>query len=178
MAELGSLKPWSWVRFPPGPPNKGVIMNEDLKQMAEDVFNATSFVLTEKGEIPPIYFIIKDGMMNPIVGSPGMTYNKLAATAVNIAHEWGAEAIIMIYEQTGLKIYKDNPEYQDYLDGIKRPSEASNSEDYLTLIYMSKEGQAESLVAKIEKTMNGIRYIKEDPTWMDKTVTNMITPWQ
>lgn len=152
-------------------------MDQAERTMAEQIFNVASIAMAEKGELAPMYFIILGGMMNPLVGAPDMPYQDLAAAAVNVAHETDADAIILICEQTALQFDKNDPDMKDYLDGIRRPSESPKAEDYLTLIYMSKDGQAESLIAKIHKSLNGIRHIKDDPKWIVDAATNIITPW-
>lgn len=151
-------------------------MNQKEREMAEELFNTTSLVLSDKGEISPIFFIVKDKGLNPLVGAPGMTMQELSTTAVNVAHEMDAEAIILICEQWMVQMRKDDENLKGYLDGSKRPSEHPSSEAYLTLIYMSKIGEAESLIGKVHLSPNGVRFTREIQ-WIDDAVTNIITPW-
>ncbi len=151
-------------------------MNKEDVEIAEDLFNTTSIILAEKGQISPIYFIIKDNMLNPVVGYPDITIQHLANLTVDLAHNTDAEAVIFICEQYMVKMDKNSKELKDYLDGSKRPSESPNAESYLTLTYMTKYGVTDSLIAKIHISTNGIRYIKES-NWINNTATNMITPW-
>jgi len=154
-------------------------MEDEIREMAEEIFNTTSMLLAEMAEdrgFPPMYFIVKDKKLNPLVGAPGITVGELSGTAVNVAHEWDAEAIILICEQYMMSLHKDDIEIQDYLNGTKKPSESKDAKPYLTLIYMSKTGEAESFVGEIIKSLNGIRYVPE-PYWIEESATNMITPW-
>ncbi len=151
-------------------------MNQEMIEMAEEVFNTTSIVLSDQGQISPIFFIIKDGKMNPLVGAPEMDMQKVASIAVNVAHETDAEAIILVCEQMMISMKRDSPELKDYLDGTKRPSESKKAEEYLTLVYMSKTGDSSSLIAKIHHSLNGIRFVR-DNQWIENSVTNIITPW-
>ena len=151
-------------------------MNEEDRKMAEDLFNTTSIILAEKGQISPIYFIVKDNMLNPIVGWAGITIQHLANLTVSLAHDTEADAVIFICEQWMVKMSKDSEEVKDYLDGTKRPSESPDAESYLTLTYMTKYGVANSLIAKIHTSTNGIKYVRETE-WINNTATNMITPW-
>ena len=153
-------------------------MDEDERQMAKELFDTASMLIAENGErgIPPMYFIVKDKQMNPLVGAPGVTYQELAGSAVNVAHEWDADAIMLVCEQHMLSMHKDSAEIKEYLDGIKKPSESPDSKPYLTLIYMSKFGDAESLIGEIVQALNGVRYVPES-NWIAESATNMITPW-
>jgi len=151
-------------------------MDKEEKEMSEELFNTVSIVLAEQGQVAPIYFIIKDKTMNPVAGHPGITVQQLANTSVNIAHEINADAIVLICEQWMVKMKKGSKEAQDYLDGTKKPSEASDAEAYLTLTYMSKTGEAESLIGKIRRSPNGVNFIR-DSKWIPVTAINMITPW-
>jgi hypothetical protein len=151
-------------------------MDKEEKEMSEELFNTVSIVLAEHGQVAPIYFIIKDKMMNPVASHPGITIQQLANVSVNMAHEVDADAVVLICEQWMVKMKKGSKEAQDYLDGSKRPSESSDAESYLTLTYMSKTGEANSLIGKIRKSPNGVNFIR-DSKWILETATNMITPW-
>ena len=151
-------------------------MNQKDKEMSEEVFNGASMVLAEEGRVSPMYFIVKERMMNPVVPYPGITVQQLANAAVNMAHEYNADAIVLICEQWMVEMKKGSKEAQDYLDGTKKPSESPDAESYLTLTYMDKTGDAESLIGKIRKSPNGVNFIR-DSKWISETATNMITPW-
>ncbi len=151
-------------------------MNKEDIKLTEDLFNTVSIVLAEKGKISPMYFIVKDDMLNPIVGVPGITMQHFANLTVSLAHDVDADAVIFICEQCMVKIKKDSEDIKDYLDGNKRPSKHPDAESYLTLTYMTKYGVASSLIAKIHTSTNGVNYIRETE-WIDNTSTNMITPW-
>jgi len=151
-------------------------MNKEDVDMAEDLFNTVSIILAENGKISPMYFVIKDDTLNPIVGVPGITIQHLANLTVNIAHDIDADAVIFICEQWMVEMNKNSDEVKDYLDGNKRPSESPDAKSYLTLTYMTKYGVADSLIAKIHTSTNGVNYIKET-NWITNTSTNMITPW-
>ena len=151
-------------------------MDQEEKEMSEEVFNTVSLVLADKGRVTPMYLIVKDKMMNPVVGHPGVTTQQLASSAVNVAHEINADAIVLVCEQWMVKMKKGTKEAQDYLDGTKRPSESPDAKSYLTLTYMDKNGKASSLIGKIHTSLNGVNFIR-DSEWIDDTATNMITPW-
>lgn len=151
-------------------------MYEMSKKRMEEIFNIASITLAEKGELAPMYFVITgDEELIPLIGQ-GVDLDELAAAAVHTAHETNADAIILLCEQTMVSLRKDDPELQDYIDGKKRPSEAKNKEDYLTLTHMTKDGETDSIVAKIIMSPNGVRYVNEYK-WISEAVTNMITPW-
>jgi hypothetical protein len=151
-------------------------MDQEEKEMSEEVFNGASMVLADQGRVTPVYLIVKDKLMNPVVGHPGITAQQLASSAVNIAHEINADAIVLVCEQWMVKMKKGTKEAQDYLDGTKRPSESPDAKSYLTLTYMEKTGEASSLIGKIHTSLNGVNFIR-DSKWIDDTATNMITPW-
>lgn len=176
VAERGSLEFRVVGSIPTTGTIKGVEMNKEDIEVAEDLFNTTSIILAERGEISPIYFIIKHNILNPVVAYPGITVQQLANLTVDIAHDADAEAVIFICEQWMVEMNKSSEELKDYLDGSKRPSESADAKLYLTLTYMTKYGVADSLIAKIHMSTNGIRYIRESK-WVNNTSTNMITPW-
>lgn len=150
-------------------------MYEMSKKRMEEIFNIASITLAEKGELSPMYFVITGDNLIPLIGH-GIDLDELAAAAVDTAHESNADAIVLLCEQTMVSLRKDDPELQDYINGKKRPSEAKNKEDYLTLTHMTKDGETDSIVAKIIMSPNGIRYVNEFK-WISEAVTNMITPW-
>ena len=151
-------------------------MDKEEKEMSEELFNTLSIVLAEQGQVSPIYFIIKDKMMNPVAGYPGIAIEHLASVTVNMAHEVEADAVVIVCEQWMVEMKKGSKEAQDYLDGTKKPSESPDAKAYLTLTYMSKTGEANSLIGKIRKSPNGVNFIR-DSKWISETTTNMITPW-
>lgn len=151
-------------------------MNKENREIAEDLFNTTSIILAERGKISPIYFLIKDNMLNPIIGYPEITVQQLANLTVSLAHDTAADAVIFICEQLMVTMDKNSEELEDYLDGSKRPSQSPDAKSYLTLTHMTKYGVANSLIAKIHTSTNGVHYVDET-TWINNTATNMITPW-
>ena len=151
-------------------------MDQEEKQLVEELFNTTALLLAEQGEISPIYFIVKDKMMNPVVAFPGISFQHLANSTVNMAHEFNADAVILICEQWMIKMHKDSEEIKDYIDGNKRPSESPDAKSYLTLTHMAADGETISLVGEIHLSPNGVRFVR-DIQWIENAVTNMITPW-
>lgn len=152
-------------------------MNKDLKEKAEEIFNSVSMLLTETGLVYPVIFMVqKDGMVLPIV-SESMEVKKLCSAAVNFASEQDAKALMFICEQSILSIDKDDPRVEAFTSGLIKPSESEDSEDYLTLIYMSATGECHSLIGKIHKDPAGTRYLR-DSRWLDKAHTNIFTPWR
>ncbi len=156
--------------------SEGNIMDQKEKEMSEEIFNTLSIVLAEQGEVAPLYFIVKDKVMDPIVGHPGVTHQHLASITVNMAHETNADAVVLVCEQWMVKLKKDTKDAQDYIDGTKRPSQSPDAEPYLTLTYMTKNGEASSLIGKVHTSPNGVRFIRETE-WISETTTNMIVPW-
>lgn len=151
-------------------------MEKEKRAQLEDLFNTTSLLLAEHGQIPPIYFIDNDGQMNPVVAAEDVTVDQLASTAISVANEWNAEGVMLICEQSMLAMDKNDPGLKDYLDGVRRPSDSPDAKPALTLTYMSDAGECVSIIAEIHKSPNGIRYVDETK-WIDDAATNMITPW-
>jgi len=151
-------------------------MDQEQTELSEKIFNSSSLVLAEHGGVAPVFFIVKDKGLNPIVGVTDFTIQELANQAVNTAHEMNADAIILVCEQWMIKMDKNDERLKDYIDGNKRPSESSLAEEYLTLTHMTKVGEASSLIGKIHTSPNGVKYVRES-SWINDTVTNMITPW-
>lgn len=154
-------------------------MIEKHQTLVEQVFSQLSFALTERGNIEPLYvMIMADDSTIPIVIQGGeVTMEMYADAAVNAAHEMGASAMFFVCEQSMVSKKKDDPEIQALLDGKLRASQHPDAEDYLTLIYMTAEGDCESLIAKVHKDPMGTRYTNEKE-WVDGSITNMLTPWK
>ena len=152
-------------------------MYEMNKNNMEEMFNIAAMVLSERGELSPMYFVLKDNFLTPVVGTPEMSQQDVAAAVVNLAHEIDADAAILICEQWMVKFRKDDPNLQEYINGDYRPSQDEmRREALLTLTHMTKDGEADSIISDIKMAPNGIRYT-DGFKWIHETVTNMIMPW-
>lgn len=152
-------------------------MDEKRKAQAEQVFNSISMLLTETGMVLPTMFIVlKDETVMPMV-APQLPIKTLCSAAVNMASEKDAEALMFICEQSILSLDKDDPRVDAFTSGLIKPSESEDSEDYLSLIYMSAEGDCQTLLGKIHQDPAGTRYIR-DQKWLDNAHTNVLTPWR
>jgi len=155
-------------------------MDEKHQTLAEQIFSQFSFALTEKGNIDPLYIMImQDGNAIPIViqSNNNVTMEMYINAAANAAHEMGATAMFFVCEQMMINKKKDDPEVQALLDGKIRASQHPDAEDYLTLIYMTAEGDCESLIAKIHRDPMGTKYTNEKE-WIDGSITNILIPWK
>lgn len=145
------------------------------KEQIEEMYNIASITLAEHGSLGPMYFLLKDGSVVPIMRNTE-DIRDVASIAVIAAQSIDADAIVLICEQWMLKMKKDDPNLQLYTDGILRPSDSDLKEAYLTLIHMTKDGEVDSLIGKINISPNGVKYVCETQ-WLETSVTNMITPW-
>jgi hypothetical protein len=154
-----------------------LIMDEKRKAQAEQVFNSISLLLTEAGTVlPTIFMILKDETVMPII-APQVPIKTLCSAAINAASEKDAEALMLICEQSILSLDKDDPRIEAYTSGLLKPSESEDSEDYLSLIYMSAEGECQTIMGKIHKDPAGVRYLR-DHKWLDNAHTNVLVPWR
>jgi hypothetical protein len=152
-------------------------MNQKLQEEAEKIFSSISIVLTETGYIYPTVFVAqKSGEIIPIV-SEEAPIQTLCSAAVNFASENDSDALMFICEQSVVSVDKSDPRLEAFAAGLLKPSEEVDAEDFLTLIFMSAEGECKTLMGKIFKDLAGTRYTKESK-WLDKASTNIFTPWR
>jgi hypothetical protein len=155
------------------------MMNQKHRELVEDVFGKVSMSLAESGKIIPLFILIlPDQSLLPIIVGNGeeIDLKLYSSGAINAAQEMDADAIIFICEQYMVSKIKGDPDLQPLLDGGIKPSEHPDKEDYLTIIYMEKDGNCESLVSKIKRDLAGTRYAV-DFEWLEHSVTNMLTSW-
>lgn len=154
--------------------------NEKHREIVEDMFSRLSMVLTEKGPIPPLYvMILQDDSVVPIVVTTdeGLSLDEYAASAINAAHETNAEALLLLCRQNVVTREKDDPDVQLLVNGILRPSQMPDKDEYLTIVYMASDGYCNSIVSKILKDIAGNMYTV-DFEWLGGSVTNYMIPWK
>lgn len=134
--------------------------------------------MTKIGRAVPVYIMILPGNeVYPIViQDKDISLTEYATMSMNIAEQYQAEAMILICEQYMISKTKDDPELQAYLTGVKRASEDPDNKKFLTLVYMDKSGDCESLIGEIFTDPIGTPFTR-DSTWIEDAVTSMIMPW-
>lgn len=154
-------------------------MDQKHKELAEEIFGKVSMALAESGNVVPLFILIlKDGSLLPILVGNGETIDiqLYAVGAVNAAQEMDADAMIFICEQYMVSKTSKDSDLKPLLDGMIKASEHPDKEDYLTIIYMDKHGNCNSLISKIKKDIAGTRYAV-DFEWIEYSVTNVLVPW-
>jgi len=151
-------------------------MDDEQKKLAEKLFNSLSLLLAEHGKVVPLYFVVKDGQLTPLIVKSEVSMQQFATITMNYANEIDAEAVILACEQLMLRLPKNDENIQRILDGEIKPSDEKTSEPYLTLTYTERDGNTKSILAKIITSANGVRYTT-DFEWINDTVTNLISAW-
>jgi len=154
-------------------------MNAHDKKKCEELFAHISMVLAENGMVFPTYIMILGGQVVPVMVNPQeeMSLSEYEGVVNQAAIEMQPDAMILISEQWMVSKHKDDPEVQLLVDGIIKPSDQDDKEEYLVLIITERDGNSNSLVAKIEKDPIGTRFIREQH-WIDSCVSNLIRPWK
>lgn len=154
-------------------------MEESHRVMAENLFTNMCLLLTEHGHVAPTYFMIMKEEIIPIMISDNINinflqYQDLAEQTIKYSNP---EAVMLIAEQFLIKRKKDDPDIQKILDGKLKPSQTSDREEFLTLMYVSIDNEKESLIGKIETDLIGTKFIRSQD-WLDTCLTTAIKPWK
>ena len=155
-------------------------MKDSHKELVETVFTELTFKLSEEGDIYPLYMMImKDGSLMPIVLKQGIeiSMGDYANIAIDAAKELDADAMVFACEQSIVSKAKGDPEIGAMVQGKIKASEHSEAKDHLTLIYMTKDGECESLIGKIHKDPTEAKFVK-DQKWIDGSITNVMSSWK
>ena len=154
-------------------------MDENHREVAETIFSSASMTLTERGAVAPvILLILETEQVLPIV-IQGEVYGlyEYSMIANDIAKQMEATAMILVAEQWMVKKKQTDVDLQPLLNGIIRPSEHPDKEEYLTLMYSDGDGTCESLIAKIHKDPSGRKFTR-DQNWISEAISNVIQPWK
>jgi len=153
-------------------------MDENHRQIAEDLFSSVSMNMTTTGKTIPLYIMILPGdqVLPIIVSDPEISIQQYATICTNIAHQQNAIAMMMVCEQFMVSKHKDDADIELLINGVIRASEHPDREEYLTLIYMDQDGVSESIIAKIYKDAAGTPFTR-DFQWVKDSVTSMVLPW-
>jgi len=153
-------------------------MNEQHKEHAEFIFARMSMLLTEHGAIDPTYIMIVEGQRIPVMITPQaeMSMEDYQDIVHQAAKELDPDGILFICEQWMISRPKDDPEIQLLLNGTMKPSEQSDKEPYLTLIYKNRDGDSKTLISKVHTDPGGTKYTK-DQSWINTCISNMIGEW-
>ena len=154
-------------------------MDDKTKDLMEKIFVNHCIMLTEAGAIIPIFFIIVNKQIIPIILSEEMQmdFTQYSTVVVKAADEMDASAMILISEQYMIIGNKSDIDIKALLSGEIKLSEHPDKQEYLALIYMEADGKTESLYGKIEKDPGGIRYVREQQ-WADGVQKSQLTAWR
>jgi hypothetical protein len=155
-------------------------MNENHREIVEDLFSKVSMSMSESGKVIPVFaLILGDGSVVPVMITDGQEFSMsdYASMAITAAHNMDAEALMLICEQAMISKKKNDPEIQAILNGSIKPLEHPDKEDFLCIIYMTANGETESLIAKIHTDLVGTRYTV-DSKWVDYAASNLLAPWK
>ena len=151
-------------------------MDEKHRELVEDVFLKSSFRLTENGSVTPIYIIIMEDSLLPVMvhGMEKLNLDQYATIASSIALETNAKAMILICEQWIVKIPEGTPSLHTIV-----PSEQPDRIECLAVVYMDEAGECSILSGEIFTDPSGTKYTKNSE-WMEKAsvVSGIMEPWK
>jgi hypothetical protein len=150
-------------------------MDPKHKELAEQIYNSATFSLAETGNDSPLFIIIKDNQVTPILIPPGfeVDISGYAMLSLHYAQEAQADALIII---SSMWVVLENVEALE--TGI-RPSEHPDREHYFNLIYFSADGkEIESIAGKVETDISGTKFVREHD-WLDSVQAfDWLQPWK
>jgi len=152
-------------------------MDEQHKELVEDILSKASFRLTENGSVAPIFIAIlpDENELMPIMvtGFENLNLDQYAIIATNAAVELNAIAMILICEQWTVKVDEDGTGYS-----MIPPSQHPDKVECLSVVYMTAKGDCAILTSEIHTDPIGTKYTK-DAEWMDGAdiVSGIMTPW-
>jgi hypothetical protein len=154
-------------------------MNNEHRKMSENLFTSACLQLTEAGSFSPMYFMIMNNELIPIIVSAEVDvsftqYNDIAEQTIKHSQP---DAVVLIAEQWLISRKKNDPELKNIMEGKIKPSDFDDKESYLTLMYVDSDNNKQSLIGKINSDLIGTHYVK-DQTWIDSCLTTMIKPWK
>lgn len=152
-------------------------MEDYHQKMIEDLFSRISFALTEQGQVNPLYLIVlPDNSTMPIIinGQDGqeISLDMYSAAAHQAAKEMNATALMFVSEQYIAVKDKDDVKLQSWID-----TEHPSTKNYLTITFMTSEGDCSLLISKIHKDQMGTKYTTNEREWVENNTTSLLTPW-
>ena len=150
-------------------------MDPKHKEIAEQIYQMSTFVLAESGTDAPLAILIKDNQTIPILIPPGSEIDTAGyiMMSLNFAREQDADAILIV---AGMWVVTG---HIDEIDLDLRPSQQDNRQHYLNLVYMSADGSdLQSLAGKVEMDPAGTKYVREQE-WLDSVQDfEWLQPWK
>ncbi len=134
-------------------------MDKKLRVVLSKLFDGYCFSLTETGFITPTYFLVKDEEIIKIKNR-GMDQELYVNLVLHQATQQDVEALIFVTENNVVTGYKNEQDIQALMNGNIKINDHPNSESYLILMYISKDGNREGLFGKIEQDPSGLKFIK------------------
>lgn len=134
-------------------------MDKKLRIVLSKLFDDYCFILTEKGNIMPTYFLVKDKEIIKVVNK-GVDQKFYMSFVLHQATQKDAEALVLISENNVVTGDRRDDDIKAITKGNLKISEHPNNEEYLILMYVSKDGEREGLFGKIEKDPTGVKFIR------------------
>ena len=153
-------------------------MDDILKNKLSELYDFYCIALAEHGTVDPLYFIIKDKKITPIVIQKGieLTFKNYTVEALKIAYENKADAIALITEQDTVIGKAESEDIKALMEGKIRPSDHPLNHPYLVLTYINSKGKKSALYGKIETDIKGTKFIREQD-WLSESLCD-IAPWK
>jgi len=153
-------------------------MDDKLKGKLNELYDIHCMMLTERGIVEPMYFVVKDTMFTPILIGEGdeMSFANYTVESLKIAYNSEADGMILVSEQDVVVGKPGDKDIQALLDGKIRPSDHPSKKPYLILTYINTEGKRSALYGKIEYDIKGTKFIRTQK-WSEEAVSKE-APWK
>jgi len=145
-------------------------MDENLKNMLSTLFSNYCFILTEKGNIPPTYFLIKDKQLTMMLNNSGAEFNLYADLVLHQAKNQNVDGLALIIENNALVSNKNDKSIEATINGTIKLDDHPDAKPYLILYYVSNIGEQKALFGKIEKDPCGVKFIRDCEWVTSKTL--------
>lgn len=164
-------------------PKANFIIDEQHKNIAQNIFDSSCLALNETGITFPTFFLLKEKQFMPVMMDPKTiqktTLRGYASMVMNLADEQNADAMMFISEQWQIKRELTDEETEQYISGKLHPSLDQDRQEVLTLIYLTSTGEMTSLIGEIERSIDNTPFVRESK-WSDqaKQDQDFFQPWR
>jgi len=112
-------------------------MDENLKNMLSTLFSNCCFILTEKGNMPPTYFLIKNQIITMMLNNSGAEFNLYADLVLHQAKNQNVDGLVLIIENNAIVGSKDDKSIEATINGTLKLVDHPDAKQYLILYYIS-----------------------------------------
>lgn len=155
-------------------------MDDKIKEKLTELYDYHCILLSKHGEVTPIYFLIKDSIITPMIVSANnsVQFDVYSSWVISQANKIDADALVLISEHFVVTGNKNDEDMKALIKGKIKTSDHPENKQYLILTYMEAGGGLkESLLGKIESDPLGVKFIR-DQEWALDDSSQMAVSWK